>query len=62
MKDGEIVYKSENGQYRVVFSLWALGNKYKVQKKDEYGKWRYMEATDSPLTALHIMKRAAKEE
>ena len=62
MKDMEIVYKSKDGNYRVLYSMWDLGNKYKVQKKNEHGRWCYMTAADNPLSALNIMKRAAKED
>lgn len=57
----EVFYKSDDGKYRVVYSRDDLGKKYKVQKKDDSGTWRFMEACDSPLAALTIMKRAAKE-
>ena len=57
----EVFYKSDNGKYRVLYCRDDLGKKYKVQKLDEYGHWKFMEACDNPLTALTIMKRAAKE-
>lgn len=61
MLPAEVFYKSEDGNYRVVYMRDDLGAKYKVQKKDEDGRWRFMQACESPLTALTIMKRAAKE-
>ena len=61
MKPTEVIYKSENGNYRVLFCRDDLGMKYRVQMKDEYGHWKSIHWTDSPLDALNVMKRAAKE-
>ena len=61
MKPTEVIYKSESGNYRVLFCRDALGMKYRVQMKDKYGHWEPIYWTDSPLDALNVMKRAAKE-
>lgn len=62
MKPTEVFYKSEDGDYRVVYSRDDLGKKYKLQKwNNEFGRWQFMDAYESPLTALTTMKRAAKE-
>lgn len=60
MKDNEVMFRSDCGNYRVVYSMWDLGDKYKLQKK-ENGVWRYVWAFSSALAALTAMKRAAKE-
>jgi len=60
MKNSEVFYKSDNGKYRVVYCVWDLGDKYKLQKK-ENGIWRHMQSYASPISALTAMKKAAKE-
>jgi len=61
MKPTEVFYKSEDGNWRVVYCRDDLGKKYKLQKKNEYGCWKFVDAFDSPLSALTAMKRGAKE-
>ena len=61
MLPAEVFYKSEDGNYRVVYMRDDLGAKSKVQKKGEDGRWQFMDAYESPLTALTAMKRTAKE-
>ena len=62
MKPSEVFYKSEDGKWRVVYMRDDLGKKYKLQKYDEeVMRWKFIDAFDSPLTALTAMKRGAKE-
>ena len=62
MKNGkEIMYASEDGNYRVTYDMWDLGLKYRVQMKDEYGHWKTIHWTDSALDALTVMKKSARE-
>ena len=62
MKPAEVFYKSDNGMWRVLYERDDLGMKYKLQKFDEeFRRWRFIDAYESPLTALTAMKRAAKE-
>ena len=62
MLPAEVFYKSEDGNYRVVYMRDDLGMKYKVQKwDDDLKRWQFMDAYESPLTALTAMKRTAKE-
>ena len=61
MKPFEVMFTSKNGNYRVLYCMDDLGFKYRVQKK-ERGGWRGIYWTDSPLDALKVMKRAAKED
>lgn len=56
----KIMYTSDNGNYRVLYDQFDMGMKYRVQKKTEY-RWENIHYTDSPLDALNVMKRAARE-
>ena len=56
----EQFYRSDDGNWRVVYVPDDLGCKYKLQKKVD-GNWRYSAAFDSPSKALTAMKRAAGE-
>ena len=60
MKNADVMYKSECGNYRVLYCRDDLGMKYRVQKRQN-GSWTSIHYTDSPLDALNVMKRAAKE-
>lgn len=63
MKPNEVVFKSESGKYRVLYCRDDLGKKYRVQMIDQWGHWKSIHWTDSPVDALiTIMKRAAKED
>lgn len=62
MKPTEVFYKSEDGKWRVVYIVDDLGKKYKLQKwNDDFERWQFVDAYESPLAALTAMKRAAKE-
>ena len=62
MSTKEVFFVSEDGRYRVVYCRDDLGKKYKLQKRnEEFDRWQFMDAYDSPLAALTAMKRAAKE-
>lgn len=60
MKDNEIMFTSEDGKWRVRYSMWDLGAKYSLQRL-ENGHWRYVNSYESALAALTAMKRAANE-
>lgn len=60
MKNTEVFYRSEDGKFRVLYAQWDLGDKYKLQKKED-GRWRHLQSFSSPLSALTAMKKAAKE-
>ncbi len=53
-------YKSEDGNWRVVYEAEDLGCKYKLQKMVD-GAWRHSASFDSPSKALTAMKRASGE-
>ncbi len=61
MNPEEVLFTSDSKEYRVLYCRDDLGLKYRVQKKEERGNWKSIHWTDSPLDALTVMKRAAKE-
>jgi len=62
MSGKEVFYISDNKRWRVCYSMWDLGDKYKLEKwDDDYGMWRHMGSYASPGAAMTAMKRAAGE-
>ena len=60
----EIFYKSNDGKWRVVYSLWDLGRKSTLQHREETSGrpvWRWKGSYEFPGQALTAMNRAAGE-
>jgi len=56
-----LMYKSVNGQVRVIYRRDSLGDKYFIQYKDYEGDWRYLYSTNSPVEAEEYMRKSAGE-